>query len=75
MARVHGKRPAQQINIYDVSVSVAAHVCDKDRRYVVLVIDMPYDFVFGKMIAEEAVNSFTLCLADILPTKKIVTVF
>ena len=55
MARVHGRSPVEQINVYDLGASVAPHVYDKDRRYAVLVVDMLYDFVFGKIKCDRAV--------------------
>src|SRR5207245_11519530 len=35
-------------------MSVAPHVYDKDRRYAVLVVDMLYDFVYGKIKTDRA---------------------
>jgi nicotinamidase-related amidase len=41
--------------VYDPAASVAPHVYDKDRRYAVLVVDMLYDFVYGKIKCDRAV--------------------
>src|SRR5207253_10425775 len=35
-------------------MSVAPHVYDKDRRYAVLVVDVLYDFVYGKIKTDRA---------------------
>ena len=35
--------------VYDPSSSVKPHVYDNDRRYALLVVDMLYDFVYGKI--------------------------
>src|SRR5205823_12003131 len=35
-------------------MSVAPHVYDRDRRFAVLVVDMLYDFVFGKIKTDRA---------------------
>src|SRR5438128_11744287 len=35
-------------------MSVAPHVYNKDRRYAVLVVDMLYDFVYGKIKTDRA---------------------
>ena len=55
MAKVHGKGPIEQINVYDPKLSIAPHVYDKDRRYAVLIVDMLYDFVYGKIRCDRAV--------------------
>ena len=41
--------------VYDPKASVAPHVYDKDRRYAVLVVDMLFDFVYGKIKCDRAV--------------------
>ena len=55
MARIHGKGPIEQVNLYDSGASVAPHVYDKDRRYAVLIVDMLNDFVYGKIKCDRAV--------------------
>lgn len=54
LARIHGKGPVE-VALYDPGASVAPHVYDKDRRYVVLVVDMLNDFVYGKIKCDRAV--------------------
>jgi nicotinamidase-related amidase len=41
--------------VYDPSSSVKPHVYDKDRRYALLVVDMLYDFVYGKIKCDRSV--------------------
>lgn len=55
MARTHGHGPIEQLNLYDTKMAVAPHVYDKDRRYAVLIVDMLYDFVYGKIKCERAI--------------------
>ena len=55
MARIHGKGPIEQINVYDLATSVSPHVYGKDRRYAVLIVDMLNDFVYGKIKCDRAV--------------------
>ena len=54
MARVH-RGPVEKLLVYDPGQSVKPHVYDKDRRYAVLVVDMLYDFVYGKIKCDRAV--------------------
>src|SRR5260370_3545211 len=55
LARIHGQGPAEQINVYNLETAVAPHVYNNDRRYAVLVVDMLYDFVYGKIKCDRAV--------------------
>lgn len=55
MARIHGHGPAETVNVYDMTMAVAPHVYDNDRRYAVLIVDMLYDFIYGKIKCDRAV--------------------
>jgi len=54
LAKIH-RGPAEKIVVYDPSSSVKPHVYDKDRRYALLVVDMLYDFVYGKIKCDRSV--------------------
>jgi nicotinamidase-related amidase len=54
LARTH-KGPVEKLVVYDPGASVAPHVYDKDRRYALLIVDMLYDFVYGKIKCDRAV--------------------
>ena len=54
MARVHWV-PVEKLIVYDPGSSVKPHVYDKDRRYALLVVDMLFDFVYGKIKCDRSV--------------------
>ena len=54
MSKSHGQGSTEKIVLYDPGMSVAPHVYNKDRRYAVLVVDMLYDFVYGKIKTDRA---------------------
>jgi hypothetical protein len=64
LSRIHGQGSDEKLTIYDPGMSVAPHVYDMDPRYAVLVVDMLFDFVYGKVKTDRA-----------LPFKKIVKPF
>ena len=55
MARTH-RGPVEKLVVYDPTASVKPHVYDKDRRYSLLVVDMLYDFVYGKIKCDRSVQ-------------------
>lgn len=54
LSKVHGQGSTDELVLYDAGMSVAPHVYDEDRRYAVLVVDMLYDFVYGKIKTDRA---------------------
>lgn len=55
MPRIHAHNPpVEPVQLYDNAMAVAPHVYDKDRRYSVLIVDMLYDFVYGKIKCDRA---------------------
>jgi len=54
LSRIHGQGSTEKLILYDPGMSIAPHVYDKDRRYAVLVVDMLYDFVYGKIKTDRA---------------------
>ena len=54
MSRIHGQGSTEKLRLYDPGMSVAPHVYNSDRRYAILVVDMLYDFVYGKIKTDRA---------------------
>jgi hypothetical protein len=64
LSRIHGQGSTEKLTLYDPGMSAAPHVNDRDRRYAILIVDMLYDFVYGKIKTDRS-----------LPVKKIVKLF
>src|SRR3989442_12139419 len=54
LSRIHGQGSTENLTLYDPGMSVAPHVYNNDRRYAVLVVDMLYDFVYGRIKTDRA---------------------